>query len=148
MRLIALLLLAAPFCKADDRALLRAIAHVENHKWSDAGGKYAIRYAVWSDRTDLPYRLASQERFATPVAISHLNWLRAGLKRKGIVPTPYVLAGCWRSGFERWTSGKAPASHRDYAARVRNLYEEDLRLSATALAPSAPFPLTLSAQVP
>jgi hypothetical protein len=144
MRLIALLLAVAVPGHANDAELLKAIAEVENHRWSDPGGRYAIRYAVWSDRTSLPYRLASQERFATPVAISHLNWLRQGLKRKGIAATPYVLAGCWRSGFERWTSGNAPSSHRDYARRVRNLYEEATRNPE----PSAPSPLTLSAQAP
>lgn len=140
---------------ASDQILLQSIAQVENHKWSDPGGRYAIRYAVWSDRTTLPYALASQERFATPVAISHLTWLRAALKRKGISPTAYNLAGCWRSGLARWTSGKAPEAHRDYARRVVNLYEEELA-SAPATAPviasapaiSAPFPLILSAPIP
>jgi len=122
LTVIALYLVIQTVGKADDAKLLHAIAQVENHKWSDPGGKYALRYAVWSDRTDKPYRLASQERFATPVALSHLNWLRAGLKAKGIAPTPYVLAGCWRSGLTRWTSGNAPRSHRDYAQRVVNLY--------------------------
>lgn len=132
---------------ASDCALLHAIAQVESHKWSDPGGKYALRYAVWSDRTALPYALASQERFATPVAISHLDWLRTALKRKGISPTPYNLAGCWRSGLTRWTSGKAPDAHKDYAQRVVNLYDEEIRLAGSH-SPSAPFPLALSAPVP
>lgn len=138
-----LFLAALSVAHADDRALLQAIAHVENHKWSDPGGRYAIRYAVWSDRTTLPYRLASQERFATPVAMSHLVWLKTQLKRQGIAPTPYVLAGCWRSGLTRWTSGNAPAPHRDYAKRVVALHEE-----ATLARPCAPSRLILSAQVP
>lgn len=125
LTIIALYLVIHTAGKADDAKLLHAIAQVENHKWSDPGGKYAIRFVVWSDRTDKPYRLASQERFATPVAILHLNWLREGLKAKGIAATPYVLAGCWRSGLTRWTSGKAPRSHRDYAERVVNLYHAD-----------------------
>lgn len=132
---------------ASDRALLHAIAQVEGHKWSDPGGKYALRYAVWSDRTALPYVLASQERFATPVAISHLDWLRTALKRKGISPTAYNLAGCWRSGLTRWTSGKAPGAHKDYARRVANLYQEELRLAASPAA-CDPSPLILSAPVP
>lgn len=140
---VLLFLVSLSLAHADDRALLQAIAHVENHKWTDPGGKYALRYAVWSDRTTLPYVLASQERFATPVALSHLAWLKTQLKRQGIAPAPYVLAGCWRSGLTRWTSGRAPASHRDYAARVLALYEE-----ATLVRPSAPSRLVLSAQAP
>lgn len=148
MKSILFILCMGATCHASDRVFLRAIAQVENHKWSDPGGKYAIRYAVWSDRTTLPYALASQERFATPVALSHLAWLRTALKRKGISPTAYNLAGCWRSGLARWTSGKAPESHRDYARRVVNLYEDGLGLAASAPAPSAPFLLILSAPVP
>lgn len=121
--LFALAIVAhAPAFADSDSRLLEAIAQVENHKWSDPGGRYAIRYAVWSDRTTLPYALASQERFATPVAISHLAWLRTALKRKGISPTPYVLALCWRGGLTRFVEGRSPASHKNYADRVVNLY--------------------------
>lgn len=121
----AALFSAASVARADnDARLLDAIAQVEGHKWSDAGGRYAIRYAVWSDRTRLPYRFASQERFAAPVARKHLAWLRNALKAQGIAATPYMLAGCWRAGLTRFTSGRAPASHRDYATRVVNLLND------------------------
>ncbi len=128
---------------AEDAAFLAAIAQVEGHEWSTAGGKYALSFSAWRGVTSLPYDSARIPAIGTRMAYRHLDWLRNALKRQGIAPTPYVLAGCWRSGLTRWTSGKAPASHRDYAARVVALYGE-----ATLERPSAPSRLVLSAQAP
>lgn len=125
---------------ASDDRLLEAIAQVENHTWRHPGGRYALSYAAWIDLTTLPYRKANDPVIGARMARKHLQKLKDGLAAKGLAATPYMLAGCWRSGLARWTAGNAPRSHRDYARRATNLYDESTRLgSATAVAPGAPY---------
>jgi len=135
-----LFLCALTAAHASDDRLLESIAQVEGHSWRHPGGRYALSYGAWSDLTDLPYRMASEPRIGLQMARNHLQRLRERLAAKGLAATPYVLAGCWRSGLARWTGGNAPRSHRDYALRVTNLYEEFTRLAAAVETPASSGP--------
>ena len=104
---------------------LEAIAQVENHKWTDAGGRFALSYSAWIDVTDAPYDCAHVPAIGTAMAYRHLAKLRKGLKRHGMAATPYALALCWRGGLARFVAGNSPESHKDYARRVVNLYHAD-----------------------
>lgn len=116
--LVFLLALSAVNLPAQtDAQFLRAIATIEDHTWDSPGGLYALSYAAWSDLTDLPYSYANRPGISTVKAQEHLAVIRRRLRKKGLAATPYMLAGCWRSGVEGWTRGASEA-HRDYARRV------------------------------
>jgi len=115
---------AAPAFADQDARLLDAIAQVENHQWSDAGGRYALSYSAWRDVSALPYDCARNPAIGTAKAYEHLAKLRKGLKSHGMAATPYALALCWRGGLARFVAGNSPASHKDYARRVVNLYSD------------------------
>lgn len=123
--------MAVATANADDHLLLEAIAQVEGHAWSDHGGRYAIMPQTWRQHTALPYRYVHDPKASTDIAILHLRWIRLSLSKMGMAPTPYMLAGCWRSGLRRFAGDNAPESHRYYAERVRNLYWERVTTSST-----------------
>jgi len=116
---------AVPAHANQDAQLLDAIAQVENHRWSDAGGKYALSYSAWRDVSGLPYDCARNPAIGTAKAYEHLARLRKGLKSHGMAATPYALALCWRGGLARFVKGQSPESHKDYARRVVNLFHAD-----------------------
>ena len=123
--------MAVATANADDHLLLEAIAQVEGHAWSDNGGRYAIMPQTWRQHTTLPYRYVHDPKISTSIAIKHLRWIRLSLADMGMAATPYMLAGCWRSGQRRFSGDNAPEHHRYYAERVRNLYWERVTDSST-----------------
>lgn len=119
--LLFLLALSATRLPAQtDADLLHAIATVENHTWDSPGGLYALSYGAWSDLTDWPYSYANRPVVSTQKAHEHLAVIRRRLRKKGLAATPYMIAGCWRSGVEGFTE-RPTAQAKDYASRVCNL---------------------------
>ena len=118
---ITLALAAAPLPNhIDAPRMLDAIRQVEGHKWTNAGGAYAIQPSTWKQHTKLPYRYASSPAHAEFVGEKHLAWLARGLRDDGYPVTPYTLAACWRFGLEGY---KRRQDVIDYACRVRNIYD-------------------------
>ncbi len=87
-------------------------------------GRYDVTRKVWHDRTTWPYRLNGDRNFARVVALRHLAWLRAGLRRAGVEETPRNLACCWRLGLEGGKQAIREASYPWYANNVSNVYED------------------------
>jgi hypothetical protein len=114
MKHLILFFCLAAVLRADDAALLRAIAEVEtgNHPRTGRAGERGVHQMGPAARSD----------HATPLA--HLHWLVTTLRAGGEIPTPFVLALAWNAGATAVLEGRTTARQRDYAARVRNLYEE------------------------
>jgi len=108
----------------DTARFLACIAAVEGHRWSDAGGAYAIQPATWRQHSPhKAYRLASVRIHADGVALLHLAWLSRSLRGRSFPVNAYTLAGAWRFGLEGFTARAARSSQPiDYAARVFQLY--------------------------
>jgi soluble lytic murein transglycosylase-like protein len=108
-------------------AFLRAIAEVETgnnpRKVGRSGerGLYQFRQNTWRQHTRRPFYDAHSPAVAHDVATRHYEWILQSLQRNGQRPTPYMIAAAWNSGVSRVSSGRIPASTRDYAQRVVNL---------------------------
>ena len=106
---------------------LQAINWVENPRNSlrtgprGELGPYQFRPATWRMYTDKPFALAVEREAADEVAVQHYEWIRRGLLRAGIAPTPYRIALVWNAGFDQVVNDRAPASAYAYAEQVANL---------------------------
>jgi len=94
-------------------------------------GAYQFRPSTWRMHTLLPFENATDREASDQVAIRHYEWLKRGLTRGGLSPTPYNIALAWNSGLSAAVRGRVSASSHNYAERVNNLVQE---LSATRLA--------------
>ncbi len=118
-------------------ATLEAIHCVENpHDSLRPGrrgelGAYQFRSSTWRMHTDVPFERALTREESEKVAIQHYDWLKRGLERNGVEPTPYNIALAWNAGLAAAVRGRAPTAARDYAERVNNLAQE---FQATRLA--------------
>lgn len=117
--------------RADTRSdTLHAIHLVENPRDltrpGPAGelGAYQFRRETWAQHTTRPFRDALIRAYSDEVALSHYEWLRAGLKRNGLAVTPYNIALAWNAGLTAVVKGRVPRAARLYAERVNNLAED------------------------
>lgn len=119
------ILLTAVTTKADlnKEAFLHAIRQVESgdnnmaigHKGER--GAYQFSKATWQMHTKEGHRAAHDPNWALMIAFSHLDWL---IKRVGTDPVKLAIA--WNGGVG---AVKRPTKkQKDYAQRVKNLYEE------------------------
>jgi hypothetical protein len=111
----------------DSDRLLNAIRQVEEWQGRDGAagerGPWQITKAVWMQHCPAwGFEKARAQRYARVCAARHLDWLVAGLRRKGIEPVPYTLALAWNAGLTGATNGRAPRRAHDYADRVQALY--------------------------
>lgn len=125
---------AHPMTEKDEQRLLRAIAEVETG-WTDLMapcpriGKYGERSAwqltetVWRRYETAPFYEASRDAGAAmTVATLHLRWLVAELKKRDLIPTPFLIALGWNGGPRAWKTMSERV--RSYASRVRNIHQE------------------------
>jgi hypothetical protein len=107
--------------------VLEAIHWIENpHDTARPGpcgelGAYQFRQSTWSTYTTAPFTRAVDRQVSDDVAIKHYEWLKRGLVRHGLDPTPYNIALAWNGGLTAAVRGSVPASARDYAERVTNV---------------------------
>lgn len=101
--------------------LIRCIAAVEGNKWDAPGGGLQFTKTTWYDYTALPYAKAKDKETATLVAHRLLSEAGTWMERRGMEPTAYLLALCWRYGFQGMLQRK-DRTDIDYAVRVQNLY--------------------------
>ncbi len=106
---------------------LEAIHWIENpHNSPRPGpcgelGAYQFREATWRMHTAVPFARAIERPASDDVAIRHYEWLKQGLTRHGLEPTPYNIALAWNGGLAATVRGTVPAVARDYAERVTNI---------------------------
>lgn len=119
------ILLTAVTARADlnKEAFLNAIRQVESGGDDMAighngeRGAYQFNKATWQMHTKEGHRAAHDPNWALTIAFSHLDWLIA---RVGTDPAKLAIA--WNGGVG---AVKRPTKkHKDYARRVKNLYEE------------------------
>lgn len=142
LRALGLLLVLAAIdqgstARADTRSdTLHAIHLVENPRDltrpGPAGelGAYQFRRETWAQHTTRPFRDALIRAYSDEVALSHYEWLRAGLTRNGLAVTPYNIALAWNAGLTAVVKGRVPRAARLYAERVNNLAEDFARTLA------------------
>lgn len=118
----------ASVASASDRwETLQAIHWVENPTESTRPGPrgelgaYQFRRATWHMYTKEPFHLANHRATADKIAVEHYEWLRQGLIRNGISPSPYNIALAWNAGLTAVVKGRIPSATRSYASRVSNL---------------------------
>lgn len=138
--LIAFVLFASGRLFGSDRwETLQAIHWVENPRNSPKPGPhgelgpYQFRERTWRMHTDMPFSLAIQREHADKVAVIHYEWLRRGLERNGIAPTPYNIAMAWNAGLSAVVNGRIGSRTRTYAQQVENLVH-DLNRNQVAMA--------------
>lgn len=88
-----------------DWTLLRAIVSAENSPGPN------------------PSQLSEAARHDNRTPLGHLKWIKRTLVKRGMVPTPYLVALCWNSGCTTVFERRELARHRDFAERARNIYE-------------------------
>jgi len=113
-----------------DTAFLHAIAQKENARHPDQPsahgelGIYQICPATWAQFSSKPHSCAFTDAVENErVARALLAWLRDGLQRAGIKPTPFTLAEAWNAGLRATQRGKIGAATKDYAQCVVNLIQ-------------------------
>ena len=125
---LAFVVLSLSPVRASERwETLEAIHWIENpHDTSRPGpmgelGAYQFRQATWRMYTTMPFARAVDRRASDDVAIRHYEWLKLGLVRNGLEPTPYNIALAWNGGLAATVRGSVRAATRDYAERVTNV---------------------------
>lgn len=109
---------------------LKAINSVENPRNTLRPGKYGelgpyqFRAGTWRMHTAKPFHRATDPKLSEEVAIRHYEWLRRGLIRNEVEPTPYNIALAWNAGLTAVVRRKASRSAHDYAQRVSNLVQD------------------------
>lgn len=138
---VALLFAAGGDLLASNRwETLQAINWVENPRNSPKPGAsgelgpYQFREKTWGMHTKKPFHLAVQREHADEVAVIHYEWLRTGLIRNDISPTPFNIAQAWNAGLSAVINGRVGHRTRGYARQVVNLVEELNRNQTAALA--------------
>ncbi len=124
--------------RASSRAeILKAIHAVENPHDSHLPGRYGelgayqFKRSTWRMYTGVPFQNALDRVASDTVAIRHYEWIKRGLIRNGLAPTPYNIALAWNGGLYATIRGRTSAGTRNYAGRVSNLAQE---FSASRLA--------------
>ncbi len=118
---------------------LEAIHGIENPRNSPKPGKhgelgaYQFRPATWRMHTKVPFARALDRRISDEVAVRHYEWLKRGLVRNGLDPTPYNIGLAWNAGLSATVRNRASSSAHDYAQRVSNL-AHDFGATSTRLA--------------
>ncbi len=128
----ALILSASLVAQPDsDDILLHVIAAKECVKHPDKPGAagelgiYQICPKTWAQFSKQPHSCAYTDAAENErVARALLVWLKAGLQRVGVAPTPFALAEAWNAGLSATQRGKIGAATRDYAQCVVNLMEQ------------------------
>lgn len=117
--------------RASTRAeTLEAIHAVENPHDSPQPGRYGelgayqFRPSTWRMHTVVPFQQALNRDASDEVALRHYEWLKRGLVRSGLAPTPYNIALAWNGGLTATVRGRVSAASRNYAERVSNLVQE------------------------
>ncbi|HWA08279.1 MAG TPA: hypothetical protein VG838_02315 [Opitutaceae bacterium] len=87
-------------------------------------GAYQFRLDTWRMYSHRPFSEALDRRSSDEVAVRHYDWLKATLERAGFEASVYNIALAWNAGVGAVTSGRIPASSRDYASRVSNIAAE------------------------
>ncbi len=106
---------------------LQAINWVENPRNSTKVGPhgelgpYQFRISTWRDYSSKPFACAVIRKDADEVAVKHYDWIKRGLERAGIAPTPFNIALAWNAGLNTVINGSAPAASYAYARHVNNL---------------------------
>lgn len=126
--LLALFLSVGSSLYAAERwATLEAIHQLENPRnLTRPGprgelGAYQFRSATWRMHTSLPFQHALDRKVSDAIAVKHYEWLKRGLEKASVPPTPYMIALAWNGGLSGAISGKAPPVAHDYASRAANL---------------------------
>lgn len=125
--ILALLLTATAAHATGRDAVLEAIHHLENPRnLTRPGargelGPYQFRERTWRMHTTVPFAKALDRSESDAVAVLHYEWLRRGLARAGMEPTPYLIALAWNGGLAAAVKGRSPAAAHDYARRAENL---------------------------
>lgn len=120
-------ILATAASASDRWETLQAIHWVENPTESTRPGPYGelgayqFRRATWQMHTKEPFHLANHRATADKIAVAHYEWLRQGLIRNGINPSPYNIALAWNAGLTAVVKGRISSASRGYASRVNNL---------------------------
>ena len=94
--------------------LLRAIAAVEGHRWSDEGGAIAWTQRAWVEDCSWPYAYAKNRELSMKIAEQRLERLRCYLRTMNIA----TVANLWRYGLTATKQGRVG----NYGQRVANLY--------------------------
>ena len=134
------------YAPVDYEALASAIEALESRPGRAIGihgevGPFQFKPETWTRFTEMPIWCALDRQKAAVVAERALRHYAAELQARGIEPTIYRLALCWKCGdnavlLHRYL-GK---EEKDYAIRVENLYTDRLK-HAPALSPQ---PSTIS----
>ena len=109
---------------------LQAIHMVENptnsQRFGPHGelGPYQFRRSTWRMYTKKSFYSALDRQESDRVAVKHYEWIREGLVRNGIDPTPYHIAEAWNAGLQAAIQGHIGAASRSYAERVNSLAED------------------------
>lgn len=111
--------------------LLQAIRTVEGVKHPATPGRHGelgffrFRQKTWEQHTAEPFaRCGRSPKLELEIAVKHLHWLVQGIVAAGEVPTPYRIALAWNAGLEATIFDRVPATTRDYARRVVNVFAE------------------------
>jgi len=130
-RLFLVLSLLVTAASASDRwETLQAIHWIENPTESVQPGRfgelgaYQFRRATWQMHTKQPFQLAINRAESDKVAVAHYEWIKTGLQRNGINPSPFNIALAWNAGLSAVVQGRVPAVSRGYASRVVNLVND------------------------
>lgn len=116
--------------KLDRRAFLRAIDQVESggrdgaHGAAGERGRYQITERVWRDYTNAPFKNAHRKDLAHAVAEKHLDWIVNQLELADWPVDAESCASAWNAGLTATVNNRLTSASRNYAERVRNLYEE------------------------
>lgn len=106
---------------------LQAIHWVENPRNSPRPGlrgelgAYQFRENTWRMHTAVPFSRAIERTHSDAVAVKHYEWIKRGLTRAGLEPTPYTIALAWNGGLAAAVRGRSPRAAHEYAERVNNI---------------------------
>jgi len=109
---------------------LQAIHMVENptnsQRFGPHGelGPYQFRRSTWRMYTKKSFYAALDRQESDRVAVKHYEWIREGLVRNGIEPSPYHIAEAWNAGLQAAINRHIGAASRSYAERVNSLAQD------------------------
>ena len=128
--LSAVLFGTLPIAAASERwQTLQAINWVENptnhHNFGSKGelGPYQFRRMTWNMHTSAPFHQAVDRATADGVAVKHYEWIKKGLSKAGVDPSPFNIAMAWNCGLSAVINGRVPTVTYRYAEQVSNLVE-------------------------
>jgi hypothetical protein len=128
--LVSSVLVTATGHASERWATLEAIHQLENpHNSPEPGpcgelGAYQFREATWRMYTNAPFSRALDRRISDTVAVKHYNWIRGELERRGVAPSPYMIALAWNAGVNAAVDDNPPSTSADYATRAANIVAE------------------------